>query len=241
MPKSKRDKKISLTKTSKKGLALKQKIIDDVRSCVEKFKDIYVFSHKNMRNLKMKDIREEWKPSRFFFAKNRVIGVGLGRNKEEEVADNLHKVTNCLKGQKALLFTDCSKEEVVDWFNNFSCEDFAKSGFKATQTVILEEGPLKQFSHAIEPHLRKLGMPTKLDRGVVTLIKEFEVCKEGSVLTPEQARILKLLEIRMATFKMTLKAHWSKDLGFEIMTSAESDDEECDTEKMEAEEEEDDI
>jgi hypothetical protein len=32
--------------------------------------------------------------------------------------------------------------------------------------VKLPEGPMPQFSHAIEPHLReKLGMPTKLVRG----------------------------------------------------------------------------
>lgn len=41
----------------------------------------------------MKEVRDEWKPSRFFFGKNKVIGVGLGRNKEEEVADDLHKVS----------------------------------------------------------------------------------------------------------------------------------------------------
>ncbi|KAL3274776.1 hypothetical protein HHI36_019561 [Cryptolaemus montrouzieri] len=226
MPKSKRDKKISLTKTGKKGLALKQKIIEDVRNCVSRFKDIYVFSHENMRNIRMKEVREEWKPSRFFFGKNRVIGVGLGRNKEEEQEEDLHKVTNCLKGQKALLFTDCTKEEVVDWFNSFSFEEFARSGFKATKTVVLEEGPLKQFSHDIEPHLRKLGMPTKLDRGVVTLTKDYEICKEGSILTPEQARILKLLEIHMAVFKLKLRAHWSKESGFEKMNSEESDEEE---------------
>lgn len=41
----------------------------------------------------MKEVRDEWKPSRFFFGKNKVIGVGLGRNKEEEVADDLYKVS----------------------------------------------------------------------------------------------------------------------------------------------------
>jgi mRNA turnover protein 4 len=60
----------------------------------------------------------------------------------------------------------------------------------ATETVVLDSGPLKQFPHSLEPHLRQLGMPTTLQKGVVTLLKDYEVCKEGVALTPEQARIL---------------------------------------------------
>lgn len=51
--------------------------------------------------------------------------------------------------------------------------------------------------------------------GVVTLIKEFEVCKEGGVLTPEQAKILEYLGHRLATFKLELRACWIRDVGFE--------------------------
>lgn len=83
---------VSLTKTDKKGLALKQKIVEDVRNCVEKYKSIYVFTVRNMRNQKIKEVREEWKPSRFFFGKNKIIAIGLGRTKEEEVQDDIHKV-----------------------------------------------------------------------------------------------------------------------------------------------------
>lgn len=223
MPKSKRDKKISLTKTDKKGLALKQKIVEDVRNCVEKYKSIYLFTFENMRNEKMKEVREEWKPSRFFFGKNKVIAIGLGRSKEEEIEDGLHKLSKSLKGQCGLLFTDCTEKEVTEWFESYAVEDFARSGFKATQTVSLKEGPLKQFSHAIEPYLRQLGMPTKLDRGIVTLIKDFEVCKEGSTLTPEQAKILELLENKMATFKLLLKASWRKEEGFKQLSSEDND------------------
>lgn len=72
----------------------------------------------------------------------------------------------CLKGPNGLLFTDCSKKEVVEWFESFAVEDYARSGFKATTTVNLTAGPLKQFPHSIEPYLRtKLGMPTKLEKG----------------------------------------------------------------------------
>lgn len=55
-------------------------------------------------------------------------------------------------------------------------------------TEYLLTGPMEDFSHAIEPHLRALGLPTKLEKGIVTLYKEHTVCVEGKTLTPEQAR-----------------------------------------------------
>lgn len=165
MPKSKRDKKISLTKTNKKGLALKQKIIEDLRTCVTKYKSIYVFKYGSIRNKILKDIREVWKPSRFFFGKTKVIAVGLGKNKEDEAEDDLHKLSAVIKGQCALLFTDCTREEVVDWFNSYEVTDYCRSGSVATTTIKLEKGPLNQFPHNMEPYLRQLGLPTKLERG----------------------------------------------------------------------------
>lgn len=77
-------------------MVLKQKIVEDVRNCVEKYSSIYVFSYKNMRTEKMQDLRREWKPSKFFFGKNKVIGVALGRTPEEEIQDDLHKVCICI-------------------------------------------------------------------------------------------------------------------------------------------------
>lgn len=68
--------------------------------------------------------------------------------------------------------------------------DYARSGFITQETITLPEGPIPDFSHSIESHLRQLGMPTALQKGVVTLIKEYTVCKTGQALTPEQARIL---------------------------------------------------
>lgn len=69
-------------------------------------------------------------------------------------------------------------------------DDYARSGFVATETIELPAGPLPDFAHSIEPHLRQLGMPTALSKGVVTLLKDYTVCKEGQTLAPEPARIL---------------------------------------------------
>lgn len=78
-------------------------------------------------------------------------------------------------------------------------------------------GPLPDFSHAIEPHLRKLGMPTKLERGIVTLYSDYTVCEKGSILTPEQAKILKLLGRPIAEFKVLVECCFTKENGFEIL------------------------
>lgn len=165
MPKSKRDKKISLTKTNKKGLALKQKIIEDLRTCISKYESVYVFEYGSIRNKILKDIRDSWKPSRFFFGKTKVMCVGLGKNKEDEVEEDLHRLSKIVKGQCALLFTNCTRQEVVDWFESFEVKDYCRSGSIATSAVTLQKGPLKQFPHNMEPYLRQLGLPTKLDKG----------------------------------------------------------------------------
>ncbi|KAK2176596.1 hypothetical protein NP493_653g01083 [Ridgeia piscesae] len=219
MPKSKRDKRVSLTQTRRKGLELKQKLIEDIRSCVDQYAHIFIFSVQNMRNNKLKDIRQEWRHSRFFFGKNKVTSVALGQTTESEYSDGLHELSKQLSGQMGLLFTNKSTDEVVKWFTTFKEPDYARSGNVAPQTVILEEGPLEGFSHSMEPQLRQLGLPTTLKRGVVTLIKEHPVCKIGDTLTPEQARILKLFGHKMADFHVTVEGVWSKKGAFKKLKS----------------------
>ncbi|KPP64635.1 mRNA turnover protein 4-like, partial [Scleropages formosus] len=222
MPKSKRDKKISLTKTAKKGLEAKQNLIEELRKCVDTYRNLFIFSVANMRNNKLKDIRTAWKHSRFFFGKNKVMMIALGKGPSDEYKDNLHKV--------AVLG--------VLYFSHFKEVDFARAGNKANMTVTLDEGPLEQFPHSMEPQLRQLGLPTALKKGVVTLLKDYEVCKDGDILTPEQARILKLFGIEMAEFKVSVKCVWNSETGdFEQLERNEEDQTMAVVEDEEAEDE----
>lgn len=67
---------------------------------------------------------------------------------------------------------------------------YARAGNVAPETVELPAGPLPVENHTIEAYLRQLGMPTALKNGMVTLLSDYTVCKEGQPITPEQARIL---------------------------------------------------
>ncbi|GAV03548.1 hypothetical protein RvY_13951 [Ramazzottius varieornatus] len=213
MPRSKRNKEVRLTKTKSKGLEGKGIIISKLKKAIEDHKYVYVFEVENPRNNLMKDVREEWKHSQFFMGKNNILQLALGKTPEEEQANGLSSLAEKLRGERGLLITDQPKEETVQWFKKHKVGEYARSGFTATQTVKLDAGPLAQFSHALEPHLRQLGLPTSLSRGIVTLLKDHTVCQEGDVLTPEQCRILKLLEIQMASFRIVLKFLWTKKTG----------------------------
>ncbi|XP_011691154.1 PREDICTED: mRNA turnover protein 4 homolog [Wasmannia auropunctata] len=239
MPKSKRDKKISLTKTNKKGLVLKQRIMEDVKRCVEEYNRVFLISVQNTRNTKLLDLREEWKDSKLFFGKLRIIALGLGKSKETEIAEGIHKLADAIKnhsmsGQCGLLFTNRPKKQVIEWAQEYEEMEYARSGFATPETVELPEGPLPQFQHSMEPQLRQLGMPTSLKKGVITLIKPFKVCQKGDALTPEQAQILKLLGKPLAVFKLLLLGVYTKKHGFKKLTvpddTKENDEEEMDVE-----------
>ncbi|NXC43843.1 MRT4 protein, partial [Penelope pileata] len=176
---------------------------------------------------------------RIFFGKNKVMMVALGREPSSEYRENLHQVSKHLRGEVGLLFTNRTKEEVDEWFSSFKEVDFARAGNRATYTVSLDTGPLEQFPHSMEPQLRQLGLPTALKKGVVTLLSDYEVCKEGDILTPEQARVLKLFGYEMAEFKVTMKFVWNSETGeFQKLTGDPAEEEE-DKGKEEEEEEDD--
>jgi mRNA turnover protein 4 len=215
MPKSKRDKQISLTKTKKVATkAHKEGLVSSVRECIEEYKNVFVFSVQNMRSTKLIAIRQEMKAdSRMLMGKRKVMILALGKSTEAECAPNIHKLGKYLVGQTGLLFTNRSAIEVKKQFAAYSIADYARAGNIVNRTVTLPMGPLKQFPFNIEPQLRKLGMPTHLDKGVVALLQDFTVCTDGDALTPEQAKILKLLHLTLIDFKVQLLCCWQKKNG----------------------------
>ena len=211
MPKSKRDQKVTLSKTQKKGRARKETILQEVRGCVGQYGAAYVFTAENMRNAALKDVRAKLASSRIFFGRNKLIAAALGRTSAEEQADGLSQVAKAvLGGEAGLIFTSKSAAELRRVFDETQVTEFARAGVEATRDVELDAGPLAGFPHSMEPYLRKLGLPSRLEAGVVTLLAAHTVCTEGEALTSDQAKLLQLLGIKMAVFKLSLKCRWAE-------------------------------
>eukprot|EP01096_Ripella_sp_DP13-Kostka_P002300 TRINITY_DN13106_c0_g1_i1.p1 TRINITY_DN13106_c0_g1~~TRINITY_DN13106_c0_g1_i1.p1 ORF type:complete len:251 (+),score=120.34 TRINITY_DN13106_c0_g1_i1:54-755(+) len=207
MPKSRRPKLQALTNTSKKGKASKEQLIDNLKEAVNNYERVFVFSTENLRNKSLKKIRQEWASSRFFFGKNKVMALALGKSEEDEHSPNIHLVSERLTGNCGLLFTDSSAEEVEAYFSAFSKSSYARSGSESSQLVTLPEGDLLQFPSNMYQTLHDLHLPVRLNRGVIQLIRDYTVCKVGDTLTVEQCRILQLLKLKTSKFRVQLNCY----------------------------------
>ena len=173
------------------------------------------------------------------------MAKGLGITVEEEHLPGLHllsqvrphsavahlDVDRCgqhIKGQVGLFFTDSPPEEVTEWFDDFHPPDFARAGIKSPKTIVVPAGPVMQhhsdppeaMPHNEEPQLRKLGLTTRMNRGVPTLDVPHKICEQGKKLTPEQSQLLKLLGYKTVEFKVKLLGRWEKETGNVIMEPA---------------------
>jgi len=216
MPKSRRDRNYALTKTNKKhGLEHKEKVIEQVRTYCSQYERIFVYSLENTRNNHLKDLRTVFKEdSRFYQGKNTLTKLALGKDVESEHLPGIYKLTERMVGEVGLFFTNRSTEDIIGYFNKFNKATFARAGDVSCATVKISEGPLPQFSHAIEPHLReKLKFPTMLKNGVVTLLRDVVIAKDGEKLTADNCRLLKLFGCAIADFNLKLLCKWEKQEG----------------------------
>ena len=234
MPKSKRARLVALTKTVSKGKDQKKELMEKVRDACDLYTYIYIIEPHNMRNASLKDVRSHWKSSRFFFGKNKVMQLALGKTVSEEHKESVSKLSPLISGNCGLLFTNSRPEEVAEYFDNYKVPNFARSGFVATKDFVLPAGHLEQVHFSQEPMVRTdLGLATSLKNGKVILSTETVVCKEGDVLTPEQCKLLELFGKQMAVFHFTIRAYYHSGQVFESSRDDDSDDAEDEDEEGE--------
>lgn len=182
---------------------IKDKLVDSLRECCNKYKSVYLFRPENMRNNSLKHVRNDWIGSKMFLGKNKVMMFALGDSRDTELMEQLSHLSNRINGNCGLLFTSKKKQEVIKYFSEHEEKCYARSGNIACDDFKLKKGPLT-LPFSLEPRLRKLGLETKLDQGIIHLLANTHVVTKGDVLTPEQCDLLEIFESKQAMFRITL-------------------------------------
>ena len=208
MPVSRRERAIPLTKVKTKPKSAKSELMQEIRDMIPSLKYTYVIEVANDRNALLKSVRDAIKPGRIFMGKNKLMQLALGLDRASEIVDGISVLTPHITGVRGILLSNDSPAEVESKLSECSCAEFARTGCIAEGGVVLEAGlaAFEKFPHSIEAHLRKLGLTTALENGKIRLLQEFRLCDKGETLSNEQTQILKLLEIPMATFRVSIVA-----------------------------------
>lgn len=172
-----------------------------------------------------------------FFGKTKIMAKALGTTPETSHLEATHKLSKYLTGNVGLLLTNRAPSEIIEHFSTFSTTDYARAGTTAPRDFTIPAGVVYSrggeidesedvvLSHSIEPELRRLGLPTSLTKGKISLQNPYEVCKEGKVLDSRQTRLLKLFGVAFAEFRIRLVAYWSAESQEVVEVEAEGDEE----------------
>ncbi|XP_003375047.1 mRNA turnover protein 4-like protein [Trichinella spiralis] len=144
MPRSKRDKEVSLTVVKKKGREGKENVFCGIVSNSSNEPSQACFQRKQSGKFVQIEFNAGWSTW------TDVLQFVCRRcNKVRTAVEIVHAFA-------ALLCRNLKKLEQPE---------FARSGNKATETITIPAGPLEQFQFTIEPLLRKLGLPVTLEKG----------------------------------------------------------------------------
>ncbi|RMY81010.1 hypothetical protein D0864_08444 [Hortaea werneckii] len=223
MPKSKRARVVHTSVVQKKPSKERSaSLYSAVQEAADAYQHIFVFSVENMRNNYLKDVRQHFsEDGRLFFGKTKVMAKALGTAPEDEHAPGLAKLSKHLSGSVGLLCTNRDPKEVLEYFRDYVEVDFARAGMPASRTFTLPAGvvysrggeiPIEDdvpLPHSLEVTVRKWGMPTKLEKGKVTLDADHTIAEEGQEMSSHQTALLKLFGVTMAEFRVKVLAYWS--------------------------------
>jgi mRNA turnover protein 4 len=174
---------------------------------------------------------------RFCLGSNKLLRLALGTQPSDEYRPSLAQASEHIRGSAGLLFTRLPHDQVAAEVEGFEVEDYARAGSRATADFDLSAGPAtvhgEPMAHTLEPTLRAQGVPSKLVKGIVEVVSDYTVCRKGDVLKPNQAAILRMFDIKMATFKLRLLGVWKDDEYTELEAEGGGEDEEGEEESEE--------
>jgi mRNA turnover protein 4 len=175
--------------------------------------------------------------------KTTIMSKALGTTPETAHAEASHLLSKYLSNPSSpldthgLLFTNREPQNLLSYTRNFSATDFARAGTASNRDFIIPAGQVYSTAgeiareddvplvHSMEPELRGLGVPTRLEKGKITLENEYVVCREGQVLDSRQTRLLKMFGVAMAEFRVRVVAYWSSET-HEVTEVDDEEDEE---------------
>ena len=217
MPKSKRTKLVSLTRTQAKTKDAKTKLILKIHENISKYSRIAIITYNNFNNSAQLALRSTLGSlSKIVFGKKSILKLALTTYKENDeintngiYSEHLEMLSDFIDEQSvALIFSNLPTSALKSKLENFKKIEYALPNSVSPANVLLTKGDsvFKNLSVSNDNYLRGLGLDVIVKNGKLWLESDFLVAKKNEMLESKQCKILKLLGIKIGKVKVFVKA-----------------------------------
>ncbi len=157
-------------------------------------------------------------------SRNTLIELAIRRAAQELGKPELEKLVEYIRGGAGILATEMNPFKLYKLLEESKTPAPAKPGVPAPRDVVIPAGPTSIAPGPLVGEMQSLGIPARIERGKVSIQKDYTVLKAGEVITAQLARILNALGIEPLEVGLNLLAAYEDGLVYtpEVLAIDES-------------------
>ena len=186
--------------------AKKKELVQNLIKQIQSYPIVGLVNMENLPAQQLQNMRAmlREKGVQIVMTRKKLIQLALKDSKLEGI-DNL---TEKIIGMPALILSKDNPFTLYNTLQKNKSPAPAKAGQTAPNDIIVKGGPTSFAPGPIISELGAVGIKTKVDGGKLTIISDVVVAKEGDVITPALAEMLKRLDIQPMEVGLNLVAVW---------------------------------
>ncbi len=185
---------------------LKKKVVNEIVENVKKYHVVGVFAVDNLPSLQLQRMRANLRAEGAVLKvlkKNLILKAFEKVKNEVKGIDGLEKYLN---GQVGLLYADENPFKLFKIIKKNKTTTFAKGGQVAPKDIVVKAGVTSFAPGPILGEMGSVGIKAGVEKGKVAIKQDAVVAKEGDVISPKLAEILRRLGIEPIEIGLNLKA-----------------------------------
>ena len=139
-------------------------------------------------------------------SRNTLIELALRRAGQELGKPELEKLVEHVQGGAGILATRMNPFKLYKLLEESKTPAPAKTGVAVPHDVIVPAGPTSLAPGPLVGEMQSLGIPARIEKGKVSIQKDYTALKAGEVITDQLARILNALGIEPLEVGLNLLA-----------------------------------
>ncbi|WP_297418217.1 50S ribosomal protein L10 [Thermococcus sp.] len=139
-------------------------------------------------------------------SRNTLIELAIKRATEELSNPELEKLIDYIQGGTGILATDMNPFKLYKLLEESKTPAPAKAGAVAPHDVVIPAGPTSLAPGPIVGEMQALGIPARIEKGKVSIQKDYTALKAGEIITDQMARILNALGVEPLEVGLNLLA-----------------------------------